>query len=81
MRVQAGVQREVEQACTRFGIPTRTEIDAAHRRINQLERALRRAGVVAGNAAAPADGDDVQAAKRKPASRRKDAGTSRRSRP
>jgi len=83
MRVQAGVQREVEQACTRFGIPTRTEIDAAHRRINQLERALRRAGVVAGNAAAPSDGDDddVQATKRKPAPRRKDAGTSRRSRP
>lgn len=44
MQLQAGIQREVEQACARFGIPTRTEVDAAHRRIHELERALRRAG-------------------------------------
>lgn len=42
MRVRAGLQREVEQACTTLGMPTRTEIDAAHRKIVELERALRR---------------------------------------
>ncbi len=77
MRVQAGVQREVEQVCARFGMPTRTEIDAAHQRINQLERALRRAGVMAGSASAPFDDDGAQdepdtagAAERRPPVRR-----------
>ena len=42
MRLRAGVQREVEQASALFGMPTRTEIDAAHRKIVELERALRR---------------------------------------
>jgi class III poly(R)-hydroxyalkanoic acid synthase PhaE subunit len=42
MRLRAGVQKEVEQASGGFGIPTRTEIDAAHRKIAQLERELRR---------------------------------------
>lgn len=42
MRLRAGVQREVEQMCTQFGMPTRTEVDAAHRKIAQLERELRR---------------------------------------
>lgn len=42
MRVRQGVQREVEQAAMQVGMPTRTEIDAAHRRIAELERALRR---------------------------------------
>src|SRR6202008_2101943 len=38
MKVRAGLQREVEQYCSQLGIPTRTEIDAAHRKIVQLER-------------------------------------------
>jgi class III poly(R)-hydroxyalkanoic acid synthase PhaE subunit len=42
MKVRAGLQREVEQYCGQLGIPTRTEVDAAHRKIVQLERELRR---------------------------------------
>jgi class III poly(R)-hydroxyalkanoic acid synthase PhaE subunit len=42
MKVRAGLQREVEQYCSQLGVPTRTEIDAAHRKIVQLERELRR---------------------------------------
>lgn len=41
-RLRLGVQREVEQVCTQFGMPTRTEVDSAHRKIVELERALRR---------------------------------------
>jgi class III poly(R)-hydroxyalkanoic acid synthase PhaE subunit len=42
MRLRQGVQREVEQACEQLGMPTRGEVDAAHRKIAELERALRR---------------------------------------
>ncbi len=42
MRLRAGVQKEVEHASGSIGMPTRTEIDAAHRKIVQLERELRR---------------------------------------
>jgi class III poly(R)-hydroxyalkanoic acid synthase PhaE subunit len=42
MRLRAGVQKEVELAGAMFGMPTRTEVDAAHRKIAELERALRR---------------------------------------
>lgn len=42
MRLRAAVQREVEQSTGLLGMPTRTEIDAAHRKIVQLERELRR---------------------------------------
>jgi class III poly(R)-hydroxyalkanoic acid synthase PhaE subunit len=42
MRVRAGLQREVEQYCNQLGVPTRTEVDAAHRKIVQMERELRR---------------------------------------
>lgn len=41
MRVRQGMQREVEQMSALFGMPTRTEVDAAHRRIAELERMLR----------------------------------------
>ncbi len=41
-RLRLGVQREVEQICTLFGMPTRTEVDSAHRKIVELERALRK---------------------------------------
>ena len=56
MRLRNGMQREVEQACAAMGMPTRTEVDAAHRKIAELERVLRRmrdAGGIAGNAANP----------------------------
>ena len=42
MRVRAGVQKEVEQLTGSLGMPTRTEVDAAHRKIAELERQLRR---------------------------------------
>ncbi len=38
MRLRAGLQREVEQMSERIGLPTRSEMDAAHRRIAELER-------------------------------------------
>ncbi|RZA26276.1 MAG: hypothetical protein EOP92_42595, partial [Lysobacteraceae bacterium] len=39
----AGIQREVELLGGLFGMPSRTEVDSAHRKIAELERALRRA--------------------------------------
>lgn len=42
MRLRAAVQREVEQAGEAMGVPTRTEVDAAHRKITVLEREVRR---------------------------------------
>jgi class III poly(R)-hydroxyalkanoic acid synthase PhaE subunit len=42
MRVRAGLQGEVERMCDQLGVPSRTEVDAAHRKIVQLERELRR---------------------------------------
>ncbi|HFK2919506.1 TPA: class III poly(R)-hydroxyalkanoic acid synthase subunit PhaE [Stenotrophomonas maltophilia] len=42
MRLRAGLQREVEQMSERIGLPTRSEMDTAHRRIAELERSLRR---------------------------------------
>src|SRR3546814_8030104 len=42
MRLRGGVQREVEQASALFGMPTRTELDGAHRKIMELERQVRR---------------------------------------
>ncbi|MFC7301119.1 class III poly(R)-hydroxyalkanoic acid synthase subunit PhaE [Cognatiluteimonas weifangensis] len=42
MRLRQGVQREVEQAGALLGMPTRSEVDAAHRKIAELERVVRR---------------------------------------
>ena len=42
MRLRAGLQREVEHLSLLFGMPTRTEVDAAHRKIVELERTLRK---------------------------------------
>lgn len=42
MQVRAGVQGEVERIGALFGMPGRTEVDAAHKRIAELERQLRR---------------------------------------
>ncbi len=44
MRLRQGIQKEVEHVCGLFGMPTRTEIDSAHRRIAELERMLRKRG-------------------------------------
>ena len=42
MTLRGRTQKEVEQWCAQWGIPTRTEVDAAHRKVVQLERELRR---------------------------------------
>lgn len=53
MRLRAAVQHEVELVAGLFGMPSRTEIDSAHRKIVQLERELRRLrDAVAGAASA-----------------------------
>jgi len=57
MRLRGGIQREVEQVCAAFGMPTRSELDGAHRKIVELERQMRRLrtnGAQAAPAAAPA---------------------------
>lgn len=41
MRLRSSVQMEIEKISGLFGMPTRTEIDSAHRKIVQLERAMR----------------------------------------
>ncbi len=48
MRLRAATQQEIERVCEAIGMPTRTEMDAAHRRITELERLVRR--MAAGNA-------------------------------
>lgn len=42
MRLRAASQSELERACDAMGMPTRTEMDAAHKRIAELERQVRR---------------------------------------
>jgi class III poly(R)-hydroxyalkanoic acid synthase PhaE subunit len=42
MRLRGATQRELEKACEVMGVPTRTEMDAAHRKIAELERLVRR---------------------------------------
>lgn len=59
MRLRAGVQREIEEFCDLLGIPTRTEMDAAHRKIAELERTLRRT-----RNAAPAEASEPRATPR-----------------
>jgi class III poly(R)-hydroxyalkanoic acid synthase PhaE subunit len=81
MRLRGGVQREVEQASALFGMPTRTELDGAHRKIVELERQLRklRDGIEGAKApkraaagTAPAAGQDAatRSPARKPAARK-----------
>lgn len=70
MRLRSGVQKEVELACGTFGMPTRSEMDAAHRKVADLERQLRRLRAAAPVQAAPAAGSP---AKPKPAARAKAA--------
>ncbi|QNH16877.1 class III poly(R)-hydroxyalkanoic acid synthase subunit PhaE [Xanthomonas sp. SS] len=57
MRLRALLQRETEQLCEQLGLPTRTELDAAHRHIADLERRLRRLerGAAPTAAAAPSE--------------------------
>ncbi|QOY63774.1 class III poly(R)-hydroxyalkanoic acid synthase subunit PhaE [Lysobacter sp. H21R4] len=41
MALRAAVQKEIEHLGDSMGMPSRTEVDAAHRKITQLERELR----------------------------------------
>jgi hypothetical protein len=76
MRLRNGMQGEIEQVCAAMGMPTRTEVDAAHRKIAELERMLRRmrdAGESAGNAVNPeprASAGAKPAVAREPAAKR-----------
>ncbi len=54
MRLRAASQSELERACDAMGVPTRTEMDAAHRRIAELERQVRRLIAATEQANAPA---------------------------
>src|SRR5690606_22221281 len=42
MRLRGCVQRAVEDACAQVGMPTRSELDGAHRKLAQLEREVRK---------------------------------------
>jgi polyhydroxyalkanoate synthase subunit PhaE len=42
MQLRSGIQREVEQMSSLFGMPTRTEVDGAYRKIAELERSVRK---------------------------------------
>ncbi|WIH03389.1 class III poly(R)-hydroxyalkanoic acid synthase subunit PhaE [Xanthomonas translucens pv. graminis] len=71
MRLRALLQRETEQLCEQLGLPTRTELDAAHRHIADLERRLRR--LERGAAAAPAEPSASGKAAPRPQSRSRPA--------
>lgn len=74
MRLRAGVQKEVEFAGGLFGMPTRTEVDAAHRKIAELERAVRALREALGAQASPAGetapSGATQARKTRPAAKK-----------
>jgi class III poly(R)-hydroxyalkanoic acid synthase PhaE subunit len=76
MRLRNGMQGEIEQVCAAMGMPTRTEVDAAHRKIAELERVLRRMRD-AGNAANAANPEPRASASAKPAVAKKPAGKSK----
>ncbi len=74
MRLRSGIQKEVELACGLLGMPTRGEMDAAHRKVAELERQLRRLRDVApasntSAASAASDGAGAAAPARAPARR------------
>ncbi|MFT4246973.1 MAG: class III poly(R)-hydroxyalkanoic acid synthase subunit PhaE [Pseudomonas sp.] len=97
VRLRAALQQEVEQLSERMGIPTRSEMDAAHRRIAELERLVRRmAAGAAGTADKGRAGNDKaspaaagareaagqgRAAKKAAAKKRQDAAAPRQNRP
>lgn len=72
MRLRAGVQREVEEMTAQLGMPTRSELDGAHRKITELERVVRRIRNAAPQAASPQKPTTTtaQAAPREPASKK-----------
>lgn len=67
MRVRAGVQAHIEQVSAMFDMPTRTELDSAHRKIVELERAVRRLRDAAEAGPASPAGQTAEPAPRRPA--------------
>lgn len=70
MKLRAGVQKEVELASASLGMPTRSELDGAHRKIVELERALRK---LRDAASSPAPATPPRGEVRKPVPARKPA--------
>ena len=68
MRLRQDVQKEIEHATGQLGMPTRTEIEAAHRKIAELERIVRR--MMRGEAASAPRATAEPAPKRRPAARK-----------
>ena len=64
LRLRAAMQGEVEQLSGVLGMPTRTEVDAAHRKIAELERRLR--GLQAELEAARAEPREAPGARTRP---------------
>lgn len=56
MRLRAATQKEVELMCAQWGIPGRAEVDAAHRKLAEVQRELRRLRRRVDEAASPAVG-------------------------
>ncbi len=67
MRLRGAAQQEVERISEAFGLPTRTEMDAAHRRITELERLVRRMAAATRRSPSPAAGTPAKKAAKKPA--------------
>jgi polyhydroxyalkanoate synthase subunit PhaE len=74
MRLRGAIQREVEQASAMFGMPTRSELDGAHRKIVELERAMRRMRDAAPPAAPAGQSRSKSPSRAKPASGSKKSG-------
>lgn len=68
MRLRQDVQKEIEHATGQLGMPTRTEIEAAHRKIAELERIVRR--MMRGETASAPRATAEPAPKRRPAARK-----------
>lgn len=75
MRLRQAIQGELEVACRAVGLPTRSEVDAGHKRLHALERELRRlrAQLAEGAPATQprAAPRDDQAVAKKPAAKKK----------
>ena len=67
MRLRGAAQQEVERISEAFGLPTRTEMDAAHRRITELERLVRRMAAATRQSPSPAAGTPEKKPAKKPA--------------
>ena len=70
MRLRNDVQKEIEQATGLLGMPTRTEIEAAHRKIAELERLVRRMARGDAASASTARSTEAPAAPRRAPTRR-----------